>query len=154
LVRIRCKMIKDIRGQSPGQARALLPAVGQVVTPITAEHPRACARCRDPNCRRPRGVVQAGNGTDADISDESFNGKQRDECLSLEWFRSRKKATVLSKLGGMTTRQCAHTAAWTTSHPTNSSGTISPFPIELSYRNEWLKKTEQVTSTTDLSAHG
>jgi len=27
------------------------------------------------------------NGTD-----ESFNGKFRDECLSLEWFRSRRAA--------------------------------------------------------------
>jgi putative transposase len=26
---------------------------------------------------------------------ESFNGKFRDECLSLEWFRSREKARVL-----------------------------------------------------------
>ena len=28
-------------------------------------------------------------------ADESFNGKFRDECLNLEWFRSRKEATVL-----------------------------------------------------------
>ena len=27
--------------------------------------------------------------------DESFNGKLRDECLSLEWFRTRPEATVL-----------------------------------------------------------
>jgi putative transposase len=25
-------------------------------------------------------------------ADESFNGKLRDECLSLEWFRSRREA--------------------------------------------------------------
>lgn len=30
------------------------------------------------------------NGTD-----ESFNGKLRDECLSLEWFRSRAEAKVI-----------------------------------------------------------
>ena len=28
-------------------------------------------------------------------SAESFNGKFRDECLSLEWFRSRAEAKVL-----------------------------------------------------------
>ena len=28
-------------------------------------------------------------------STESFNGKFRDECLSLEWFRSRAEAKVL-----------------------------------------------------------
>ena len=28
-------------------------------------------------------------------ADESFNGKFRDECLSLEWFRSRREATVV-----------------------------------------------------------
>lgn len=27
--------------------------------------------------------------------DESFNGEFRDECLSLEWFRSRREAAVL-----------------------------------------------------------
>ena len=27
-------------------------------------------------------------------ADESFNGKLRDECLSLEWFRSRTDARV------------------------------------------------------------
>ena len=30
------------------------------------------------------------NGTD-----ESFNGKLRDECLSMEWFRSREEAKVI-----------------------------------------------------------
>jgi putative transposase len=30
------------------------------------------------------------NGTD-----ESFNGKFRDECLNLEWFRTRTEATVV-----------------------------------------------------------
>jgi putative transposase len=28
-------------------------------------------------------------------ADESFNGKFRDECLSLEWFRSREEARVV-----------------------------------------------------------
>ena len=28
-------------------------------------------------------------------ADESFNGKLRDECLSLEWFRSRRKAAIV-----------------------------------------------------------
>jgi putative transposase len=28
-------------------------------------------------------------------ADESFNGKLRDECLSLEWFRSRREAAVI-----------------------------------------------------------
>ena len=30
-------------------------------------------------------------------ADESFNGKFRDECLSLEWFRSRREAAVISE---------------------------------------------------------
>jgi putative transposase len=30
------------------------------------------------------------NGTN-----ESFNGKFRDECLSLEWFRSRREASII-----------------------------------------------------------
>jgi len=39
-------------------------------------------------------IVEPGkpwqNGTD-----ESFNGELRDECLSLEWFRSRREAAVV-----------------------------------------------------------
>lgn len=31
-------------------------------------------------------------------SDESFNGKLRDECLSMEWFRSRREAKVLIEM--------------------------------------------------------
>lgn len=41
------------------------------------------------------------NGTD-----ESFNGKFRDECLSIEWFRSRREAAVLIEAGGSTIRRC------------------------------------------------
>jgi putative transposase len=32
------------------------------------------------------------NGTD-----ESFNGKFRDECLNVEWFRTRPEATVVTE---------------------------------------------------------
>jgi putative transposase len=50
------------------------------------------------------------NGTD-----ESFNGKFRDECLSLEWFRSRAgKPRWSSRLGGATTTPCGPIAVWTT----------------------------------------
>ena len=31
-------------------------------------------------------------------ADESFNGKFRDECLSMEWFRSRTEARVLIEI--------------------------------------------------------
>jgi hypothetical protein len=31
-------------------------------------------------------------------ADESFNGKFRDECLSLEWFSSRPQAKVMIEL--------------------------------------------------------
>jgi putative transposase len=31
-------------------------------------------------------------------ADESFNGKFRDECLSMEWFRSRAEARVLIEI--------------------------------------------------------
>jgi putative transposase len=46
-----------------------------------------------------RGV--SGNGhpyrdhTWQNANDESFNGKLRDECLSVEWFRSRAEAKVV-----------------------------------------------------------
>ena len=30
---------------------------------------------------------------------ESFNGKFRDECLSMEWFRSRMEAKVVIEFG-------------------------------------------------------
>jgi hypothetical protein len=34
-------------------------------------------------------------GANKNGADESFNGKFRDECLSLEWFRSRAEARVV-----------------------------------------------------------
>jgi len=48
-------------------------------------------------------IAQAGIGTSLSDpgkpwqngTDESFNGKFRDECLSLEWFRSRREAQVV-----------------------------------------------------------
>jgi hypothetical protein len=44
------------------------------------------------------------NGTD-----ESFNGKFRDECLNLEWFRNRLEAKVGSRGGGVTTTRSGRT---------------------------------------------
>ena len=38
------------------------------------------------------------NGTN-----ESFNGKFRDECLSMEWFRTRREAPQRSRPGDSTT---------------------------------------------------
>jgi transposase InsO family protein len=35
--------------------------------------------------------------------DESFNGRFRDECLSLEWFRSRREAKVIIESGAVIT---------------------------------------------------
>lgn len=42
-------------------------------------------------------------------ADESFNGKFRDECLSVEWFRSRREAKVIieSNDEGVTRRRSA-----------------------------------------------
>jgi len=50
----------------------------------------AAATCAGETCA----LIDPGkpwqNGTD-----ESFNGKFRDECLSVEWFRSRREAVVI-----------------------------------------------------------
>jgi putative transposase len=48
------------------------------------------ANCTDSNTAHIAPGKPWENGTD-----ESFNGKLRDECLSLEWFRTRPEATVL-----------------------------------------------------------
>jgi putative transposase len=40
-------------------------------------------------------------------TDESFNGKFRDEHLSLQWFRNRVEAKVGSRNGGDTTTRSA-----------------------------------------------
>ena len=40
------------------------------------------------------------NGTD-----ESFNGRFRDECLNMEWFRTRQEAAALMEPGGSATTQ-------------------------------------------------
>lgn len=37
---------------------------------------------------------------------ESFNGKFRDECLNMEWFRSRAEAKVVIEAGANTSTRC------------------------------------------------
>jgi putative transposase len=49
------------------------------------------------------------NGTD-----ESFNGRFRDECLSMEWFRTRKEAAVIIDRGAATTTKYGRIARWPT----------------------------------------
>ena len=44
-------------------------------------------------------------------TNESFNGKFRDECLSVEWFRLAAKPRSSSRLGGGTTTPCVHIRA-------------------------------------------
>ena len=43
---------------------------------------------------------------------ESFNGKFRDECLSLEWFRSRAEAKVIIETLRRTSTKCVRIQAW------------------------------------------
>ena len=45
-------------------------------------------------------------------TDESFNGKFRDEFLSLQWFRNRMDAKVGSSSGGSTTTRCGRIRAY------------------------------------------
>ena len=47
-------------------------------------------------------------------ADESFNGKFRDQHLSLQWFRNRLEAKVSIERGGVTTTRCGRTRALAT----------------------------------------
>jgi hypothetical protein len=49
---------------------------------------------------------------------ESFNSRLHDECLNANWFRTLFEARHKIAYCGMTTRLCAHTAAWRTEHAT------------------------------------
>ena len=51
---------------------------------------------------------------------ESFNGKFRDECLSLEWFRSRAEAKVIIETGAATTTRYVRIRASATSRRRSS----------------------------------
>ena len=53
-------------------------------------------------------------------TDESFNGKFRDEHLSLQWFRNRVEAKVGMSSGDATTTTCGHTRVWGISRRRNS----------------------------------
>jgi len=73
------------------------------------------------------------NGTD-----ESFNGRFRDECLNLEWFRSRREARVIIE----TWRRHYNlvrprTRAWTISPRSNSSTISIPSTRGPFSRNLW-----------------
>jgi putative transposase len=97
---------------------------------------------------------------------ESFNGKFRDECLSLEWFRSRAEAKVIieawrrhynevrphSSLGYLTPNEFAPRAA--KSAPSNATvrgaavnGAFAPRPVaEPSPRRQMQPVREAVSS--------
>ena len=49
---------------------------------------------------------------------ESFNGKFRDECLSLEWFRSRAEAKVIIEAWRRHTTKCVRIRVWAISRRT------------------------------------
>jgi hypothetical protein len=69
-------------------ARSLLQAYSLDCGP----RPVGLARCS----RRPRStsrLIDPGKPWQ-NATDESFNGKQRDECLSVQWFRKRLDARV------------------------------------------------------------
>ena len=51
---------------------------------------------------------------------ESFNGKFRDECLSLEWFRTRAEAKVVIESWRGTTMPCGRIRASVISRRTSS----------------------------------
>ena len=64
--------------------------------------------------------------------DESFNGKFRDECLSVEWFRSRREAKVVIETWRDITMQFGRIRALITLHRSSSnsitsSSTRAPF---------------------------
>jgi putative transposase len=62
-------------------------------------------------------------------ADESFNGKFRDECLSLEWFRSREEARVVIETWRRHYNHVRPHRASRTSHRSNSRRvTIPPTP--------------------------
>lgn len=84
------------------------------------------------------------NVQDAMASRLRFSGKFRDECLSLEWFRSSREARVVIE----SWRQHYNTV-----RPDSSLGYLTPhefkqqyhpLPTRPSYRNERLEKAGQV----------
>ena len=67
------------------------------------------------------------NGTD-----ESFNGKLRDECLSLEWFRSRHEARVIIE----TWRDLSDRLSWVAARSSSNAATPS-IPDNLPRTCDW-----------------
>lgn len=75
------------------------------------------------------------NGTD-----ESFNGKFRDECLSLAWFRSRREARVVIEARRHHYNAVRpHSSLNYLSHTSLRSNTMQPLTKPLS-RNAWYEK--------------
>jgi putative transposase len=94
---------------------------------------------------------------------ESFNGKFRDECLSLEWFRSRAEAKAVienwrrhfnevrphSSLGYLTPAAFAASivssaSAETTGRTAAVSGAYAPHPVAQQSRQGHIRKADQV----------
>jgi putative transposase len=97
---------------------------------------------------------------------ESFNGKFRDECLSLEWFRSRAEAKVIietwrrhynevrphSSLGYLTPNEFVARRANAASHPATGQGAAvcgpsRPGPLHQPLREEHMQQARQPVSS-------
>ena len=68
---------------------------------------------------------------------ESFNGKFRDECLNMEWFRNRIEARVLIESGVGITMLYGHIRVSSTAPPPSSASITSPPTREPSSRSQW-----------------
>ena len=79
-------------------------------------------------------------------ADESFNGRFRDECLSLEWFRSRREAKVIIETWRRHYNAVGRIRASTTgrrssSDSITSSSTREPFPSSQWSEDPWAGHT-------------
>jgi hypothetical protein len=71
---------------------------------------------------------------------ESFNGKFRDECLSLEWFRSRAEAAIVIEVWRRHYNAVRPHSSLEYLTPHEFKQQHHPIPTEPSSRNRWLEK--------------
>ena len=118
--------------------------------PLISERgaPRSCAptTARSSSARRSSSGSRTANIQTALIdpgkpwqngTDESFNGKFRDECLSLEWFRSRREAKVIIEAWRQHYNHVGHIRVSSTARRSNSDGITISSTREPSSSNKW-----------------
>jgi hypothetical protein len=101
-------------------------------------------------------LLPASPGETQNGTNERFNGRFRDECLNMEWFRNRREAAALIETWRVHFNEVRPHSSLSYSRPTNFERSASQprtphTPVRSCSSNRWSEELEQVTPVAHSS---